>query len=507
VNLTENPIFLTQKRLTYRAGVLAAVLFAALVGLSLLSGLIAYLADRSNFGFPSPQEAGIMFYGWTMGLEILVLVLGGFSRIARVLAEDRKAGLWDSNRLTPMKPAEIVAGYWFGSTLREFYMGAVLAGTGLMITVLAQLPVTLWLGTQILILSTTLFLGLLALLMGMALQQPQNSVGLLLPLFLFPMFAFALSKYTLINFLLPIYSVVNLFQDSPRTADLNAYSDWSGWPEIFTLPLPPVGLSLGLQLAVGFFLWRATVRKTANPFQPLLPHWEAVATFALLVVVQHGMVWGLWRGHFKMPLYNHSDYAYGGTPLLPIIHGGTLLVGAVILALASPLPERVRVAALRIGQGNLRLVFSRSAVAPALALAAVAGIASLTQVIFSIQNQGVAWMLATANLLLFFLMFVLLLEFCRLRFQRRALGFVALWLFVLCVLPFILAGVFSSEALAKLSFLTPGVVALAGPDNGELKYLAGCTMIHCFVVVLLLYAWHQQWKRLLATPSPAPPAH
>ena len=87
------------------------------------------------------------------------------------------------------------------------------------------------------------------------------------------------------------------------------------------------------------------------------------------------------------------------------------------------------------------------------------------------------------------------------------LGFVALWLFVLCVLPFILAGVFSSEALAKLSFLTPGVVALAGPDDGELKYLAGCTMIHCFVVVLLLYARQQQWKRLFATPSPVPPAH
>jgi hypothetical protein len=44
VSLADNPIFLTQKRLTHRAGVLAAVLIAALIGLSLLSGLIAYLA-------------------------------------------------------------------------------------------------------------------------------------------------------------------------------------------------------------------------------------------------------------------------------------------------------------------------------------------------------------------------------------------------------------------------------------------------------------------------------
>ena len=502
MNLIENPIFLTQKRLTHRTGVLAGVLIAALIGLSLLAGLIAHLANPLNFNFQSPQEAGKVFYGWTIGLEILVLVIGGFGRISRVLAEDRKAGLWDSNRLTPMKPAEIVAGYWFGSSLREIYMGAVLAGTGLVIVVLARLPVTLWLGTQILILITAGFFGLLALLAGMALQRSQSGIILLLPIFFLQMFSFAGPKLTIINFLLPIYGIANLF-----SAGRYPERDWSTWPDLFALPVPPILLSLGLQFALGIFLWRATVRKTANPFQPLLLRWEAMAIFALLAVVQHGLIWGLWRGEFKMPLYNHSDHAYGGMPLLPIIHGGTLLVGVVILALASPLPERVRVEALRIGLGNLRLVFSRSAVSPALALTAIAAVTSLTHFIFSFKTQGVAWALAVANLLLFFLMFALLLEYCRLRFQRRALGFVALWLFVLCVLPFILAGVFSSEALAKLSFLAPGTVALSGPDNDDLKYLAGWTFIHFCVVVLLLNAWHRQWKLLIATPSPVPPAH
>jgi hypothetical protein len=77
VNLTENPIFLTQKRLLYRAGVLAAILIAALLGLSLLSGLIAYLAAPRDFDFHTSQEAGKIFYGWTICVEILVLVLGG----------------------------------------------------------------------------------------------------------------------------------------------------------------------------------------------------------------------------------------------------------------------------------------------------------------------------------------------------------------------------------------------------------------------------------------------
>ena len=115
-------------------------------------------------------------------------------------------------------------------------------------------------------------------------------------------------------------------------------------------------------------------------------------------------------------------------------------------------------------------------------------------------------MLAVGNLFVFFLMFSLLLEFCRLRFKQRALGFVALWLFVLCALPFILAGVFSSEALAKLSFLAPGTVALAGPDSGDLKYLVVGTCAHLGIVVLLFIAWQRQWKLLLATTPPPVPS-
>jgi hypothetical protein len=438
----------------------------------------------------------------------LVLVIGGFSKISRVLAEDRKAGLWDSNRLTPLKPAEIVAGYWLGSALREFYMGAVLAGIGLVIVVLAKLPVTLWLGTQVLIFGTTLFFGLLALLAGMAFQRPQSGLILLLPLFFFQMFSFAFPKFVIINFLLPIYGIANLFQDPNSSVNNYASRIWNGWPEIFALPMPPIVLSLGLQFLVGIFFWRATVRRTANPFQPLLMRWEAVAIFALLVVVQQGLVWSIWHGQFGNPVNSGSSVhnASDNEPLLPIMHCGTILAGVLILCLASPLPERVRVEALRSGLGNLPLVFSRSAVGLAVALSGIAAVASATQFIFSFKAHGAAWALAAVNLLLFLLMFSLLLECCRLRFKRRALGFVALWLFVLCILPFILAGVFSNGGFAKLSFLAPGTIALNGPEIDDLKYVVGCTFAHLGVVVLLFIAWQRQWRLLFAPPAHVPPA-
>ena len=499
MKLFDNPIFITQKRLAHRAGVLAPILISALIGLSLLSGLIAYLADPADFNFRSPQEAGKIFYGCTIGVEIIMLVIGGFGKISRTLAEERKAGLWDSNCLTPLKPAQIVSGYWLGSPLREFYMAAVLAGTGLVICALARLPLALWPGTQILIFSTALFFGLLASLVGMAFQKPQSGILIIGALFIFCMPSLAFSRFAVTNFLVPIYGIVNFFSDGNYSD-----RDWSGWPEIFGVSVPPILLSLGLQLVLGIFLWRAAIRKTAHPFQPLLLRWEAIAIFALLIVSQQALIWNIWHGGFGLAHIREYQNNFDEGSLPAITHGGTILLGVLILAFASPLPERVRVEALRAGGGNLQMIFSRSAVSLALALAACAAVASLTQFISSFSDEGIVWLIAAANLFIFFLMFSLLLELCRLRFKRRALGFVALWLFVLCVLPFILAGVFSNEALAKISFLAPGVVAVS--DSGaDLKFLAGVTLAHFGVVVLLFLAWRQQWKLLLAKTSAVPP--
>ena len=233
MTLFQNPIFLTQKRLVHRAGVLAAVLVAALLGLSLLSGLIADLTDPTTFGIRSGQEAGKTFYGWVIGLEILVLIVGGFSRISRSLSDDRKAGLWDSNRLTPLRPRDLILGYWFGAALREFYMALGLALFGLAIVLLGKLPVTLWIGTQVLVAGAALFFGLFAVLTGMAFQRPQGGVVLLLAFIVLQAFSLSQPRLLITNFLLPVYGIANLFQgrggepardwaDSPSCSDFRS---------------------------------------------------------------------------------------------------------------------------------------------------------------------------------------------------------------------------------------------------------------------------------------------
>lgn len=496
MTLANNPIFLTQKRLVHRGGILAAILIAALVGLSLLSGLIAYLADPLNFsGMTSPQDAGKVFYAWTIAVEILILIVGGFNRISNVLGNERKAGLWDSNRLTPLKPQQLIIGYWFGSPLREFYMSVVLAVIGFLIVLLAKLPVTLWLGTQIVIFSTAFFFGLLAVLLGLILQRPQAGLIFLVLLFFSQAFSFMMPRYYLTDFLLPIYGIVYLFMTGQINSDLR--DEWGQLPEVFGFPVYPVFLTLALQLLIGVFLWKIVIRKTANPFHPALFRWEAVALFAIFMIVQHGLIWAVWKGNF--PIFANSIPRYeDDQPFLAIVQGGTLFLALIVLAFASPQPESIRVSAARAGIKTPGDVFFRSSAFLAFALAGVVAICLFTHFIFSISNSWKPYLISVLNLLAFSLTFSLLLEFCRLRYKRRALGFLVLWLFILWILPFILAGVFGISGIARFSILAPGCAVLGDPTGENMNCLLGILAGHFGIAVLLFIGWQREWKKLLS---------
>ncbi len=495
MNLFENPIFITHRRLVHRGGMLAAVLIAALIGFCLLIGLLEDLhVGIARFGYP--EQAGRTFYGWTIALEILVAVVGGFSRISRTMADDGKAGLWESNRLTPLKPSQLLAGYWFGPPLREFYMALVLAVFGLPIVLCSGLPFTLWLGTQMLILSTALFFGLLGVLSGMAFQRSQGML-IFLPLVLAIPFSATAPSRLLTNFLMPTYGIVNFFLNrSPHQYG----SDWWNLPTVFGVHIQPVLLTLGLQFIVAIFVWRVLVRKTTSPFQPLVLPWEAFALFTFLAVSQHALLWDVWSGRF--PTVFHSERSqFDGPMLLSFVHCGTILVGLLLLGFASPSPEHVRLESLRLGFKNFGAFFSRSAVSLALALAALAGAAMSVHFVFSWRESSSVCLVTGINLAEIFLIFSLVLEYCRLRYKRRALGFVALWLVGLCIVPVILAGASSNETFARISLLAPGFIALSDENNQDWFQLFSVLFAYFGIVMLLFIGWLREWRKLLAKKS------
>jgi hypothetical protein len=209
-------------------------------------------------------------------------------------------------------------------------------------------------------------------------------------------------------------------------------------------------------------------------------------------------MWDVWRGNFPETVEN-IRYNDAHDALLAVVHGGTLLIGVLLLAFTSAQPEHVRLESLRLGFKNLGAVFSRSAVSLALVLAGIAGAGVLAQMIFTLGDSEHLKMLGVVvvNLAEIFLVLALLLEFCRLRHKRRALGFMALWLFALCIIPFILAAVMQSQNLARVSLLAPGFCALSADADTYWPLLFGVVAAHFGVVVLLFINWRRQWQRLL----------
>ena len=483
MTLFQNPVFLTQRRLAHRSSMLLAVTLTTLLGFSLLGGLIYHFTDPKALSLGSTQQAGRVFYAWLLAVEAVLLVVGGFNRISRALTDERRAGLWDSNRLTLLPPSQLVLGYWFGAALREFYLSTVLALLGLVIVVVSGLPLALWLGTQVLLFGTALFAGLLGLAAGLAYQRPQGGMLLLFLCLLVQLFSLFQPRFLITNFLVPIYAVVHAFGSNAA---------WNDLPEVFGFKVHPLLYSLGLQFVVGWFLWCAVVRKTANPFQSLFRCPEASALFGVLVIAQHGLIWGLWRGRF-----GEAQLPDDTGLLLPIAQGGTLLAGALLLLLATPVPERVRVETLQARFRTLRNVYSCSAALTALALTAVAAAALFTQCALSLATSWRAYIVAAGNVLAFFAIFSLGLEFCRLRFQRRSRRFFVLGMSLVCLLPFVPAAAFANAAWCRLSLLSPGILALAQPADRTLNSLLFIVAGHLAIAILLFILWRNRWQTQL----------
>jgi hypothetical protein len=497
VRLLENPIFITQRRLVHRAGVLPLLLGAVLIGVSMVAALYYHLAwdkwDNQSW-HPSAAELGHEYYGWLLVLQAFALVVGGFSRISRTLVEERKAGLLDSNRLTPLMGSDLVLGYWLGAALREFYIAAALVPVGLVIVLIARLPLQLWLGTQLLLFSSGLFFGLLAVLAGMAMPRAQGGVGMVAVLLLMLPITIGATRFSLTNFLLPVYSTVNMFHPSGYNADR-----WASWVGFYGMTVPPLVYTLVMQAAFGCLVWRGAVRKFGNPHHPALLRSEVLFLYGLLVLFQYGLIWE-WR-HFESI---HSDIAVQHLGELCAIHGCLLFLGAVLLMPQLLHPEEGRIAARQLGAGAYRWVLRESGPCTAIPLAAIACAGLLTQYVVIPSEHGLRYLMASANVLIVLLTFSLLLEICRLLFRRKAIGFFALALFVLYGLPFILSVCFMSQTPMKFSVLAPGVAALSDTDFDGLYYFWIATVLHVVIVVALAWFWAVSWRRWLGRVTATP---
>jgi hypothetical protein len=490
VKLFENPVFLTHWRLTRRTGILAPAIISILVGSSLLAGLIASLLDTSTSRFRSPQDCGRAFYGWVIALEMLVLLLGGFAHIWSALAEDRKSGLLDSHRMTPQTPADLVIGYWCGAPLREFGMGALLALFGVPVVLLAKLPFSLWLISQMLVASTTALFWLLALLAGLTLDRAVGMVLMLVLVVSVQLGIIASPQLVVTGQLLPVQALASLFADETRVPQEQL--------ALFGFSVHPILVTWGLQIIVGALFWRATVRRFAEPTDPLFSRREGLALLALLVGCQHALIWSPNHGGPSGAVACHAHNEWGRQFMLGVTQGAALLMGLFAIALLSPTPEQTRILLLRRNVRSLGIVVSTGPVLLAVQLAAVVGLLLGIQFAPCLGLTWKAYATASLNTFEIFFVFGLWLEVCRLQFRKRALGYFGLGLFIVAVLPYVLAAAFSSDGLGRLSLLSPGFGVLMEPEPARTDVMFLVALSHLLLVGLLILVWHNRWGKVLA---------
>jgi len=493
VRLFENPIFITQRRLVHRAGIIAPVAVGLLVGLSILAALCYNLAleDIGHHDLDSGDVFRYGCYAWLLVVQGLILVIGVFSRISRTLVEERKAGLLDSNRLTPLMGSDLVLGYWLGSPLREFYMATSLVPVGLAIVFAAKLPLELWLGTQLLLFSSALFFGLLAVLAGMAMPRAQGGIGMVAVLFLTLPFSIAAGQFSLTNFVLPVYTVVYLFQPTGPDAGM-----WQSPAHFFGVAIPPLVYTLALQLILGVFLWRGAERKFGDPHQPAFVRSEVIALFALLVLFQYGLVWR-WPDA-GLRTYPGANLSGEEAVWLSMVFLGVLVVGIIVLTSQLLNPETTRLSAMRLGPNARRRILWQSGPCTAFVMAGMAIAGVFTQFTFLNREEWTRYLVTSVNVIIVFTSFAFMTETCRFQFGRRWAGYFMLGIFVLYGLPFLLSASFESSVPLKFSLLAPGVGALGNPvDSDELRIFGRATFAHCLVVGILAYFWMSRLRRWL----------
>ena len=259
----DNPIFIKHCRARLRS----AQLFPSLAIVMVIGMLICLMGYQWN-GIGNGQTFG----GLLMFQAILLGVMGA-SQVTSSVGQARSSGILDFHRVTPMRPFSMIRGFLFGGPVREYLMFA------------ATLPFSMfcvWMGapgalTAIQLLLVLIFgswlmhtLGLLNALGGKVKtgSRGNNVVGLVM----FLIFGMSWFSYG--------------FLAAPTALDENPF----GYFYMMSLPWLFV-FSIALFPAIGFLLVGAT-RKLVSEKQHLFTKPQALGAMATTAFVSLGLLWG-----------------------------------------------------------------------------------------------------------------------------------------------------------------------------------------------------------------------
>lgn len=284
MRLDENPILHTQLALARRSGHHLVVGVAVLGVLAMGWLYLDELGRAMRLGYTwRAERLATEAYGMTLVAQMIVAALGAVT-VARGLAQHRQDGVLDANRLTPMRPQDLAAGYWLGPLLAP--LALILTGTlfACFVALVSQgvslVPI---LQSQATVLAVTAMLGLLAAWVALEVPTPSSAVLVTVGGLMLMPFGLAFGESFVVNHALGLHVHGAALGDQVPEA-----------LHLLGLDVAPLALSTLLQAAVVALTWRVVVRKMARPEERGLTPGAALVAVLVAVLTQHLLVAPAW---------------------------------------------------------------------------------------------------------------------------------------------------------------------------------------------------------------------
>lgn len=451
-------------------------------GVILILGALAVLlllAGQSLSISPSTRGGHAGIYAVVMFLE-LIIVGFGIAGTWGDLAKEHKSGWLEMNRLTGLRPWELLAGYAIGLRSRTLVILAMTIMTSAFIALAAGVPIAVWAVTQLLLLTSLISLtcvaawAALVAAHGSAFSAVAVSIVIVLAAVIVPPDG---AWVSVTHYLVPWHFVQQLI-GSPSTEFVTAQV------ELFTFSIPRLALILIVQALAMVLAVIAATRRFAQPDLPATTPALLLIFGALALVIQHGLLWP----HTQGQLFSPSSVATAvGTA-----HIKTLLLGTAGVAIVSLTPLKLRLAAAARGGRSMALL-TRTGLVPAIALAAMGSLAMLAHVYdhWDETNRAI-WICASLNLLLTFMFVVMVVEWAGVWFGSTYAVMAWIILVILLLAPLLADAFYDSGPLSPLATGASIIAHPAAPSH-----IRAITIGHAALVAVMFIIWLVSWRRLL----------
>ncbi|MHC5541678.1 ABC transporter permease [Singulisphaera rosea] len=258
-----------------------------------------------------------------LGIQILALTFGGSNQINSSLGGARETGILDYHRVSPLPPAVIALGFFFGAPIREYALAAICLPFALFSAHLVDVNDP-WKGIhwfaqlEVAFLVTTWLAQAVTMLGCLTRKKPRGSMhGTIVTVF-FMLFLSYLGSFGI------YFGTRWLLDESPRLNFCGAMLPWLGWLLIYEVPL------FG-------FLGLAVVRKTKAERTHSYTKLQALACMMTLAVLSIGGLWDVARLMWPLPpteltpadaIMIAAVYVFSVVAMLPTKQGPSCVPGA-----------------------------------------------------------------------------------------------------------------------------------------------------------------------------------